>query len=214
MQFPNAYKGVKKIYLAELMMLVVAVLGIILAAIAVAGGATGKPVTTMNDTEIGIAAGLALLIGVLVIVGFVMMLIGVINAKKDEDSFRIALYAILLGIAISVVNAVVGNKQPQIQRWLTLGASICSLFSTYYVLCGIGNLAERMGDGKVKMLADKARNVLCFTFAASYLLKLIPDFLGNPLLSNGVNVIGLILEIVSYGFFLVVLSKGKRMLSA
>ena len=70
-----------------------------------------------------------------------------------------------------------------------------------------------MGDAPVKALADKARNVLCFTFSASYILKLIQGFLNNPTFSSIVHVIGLVLEIISYIYFLIVLAKGRKMLA-
>ena len=217
MQFPNAYKGVKKIYIAELLMLFVAAAAIVMIVMMVAGGA-GENLDTnqmkLSDTQAGVVGGLAIVVSLLAIVGFILMLVGVINAKKDDDNFKVALYAILLGIAISVVNALVKNQYPASEHWLTLATSICSLFSTYFILSGIGSLAERMGDGKVKALADKARNVLCFTFAASYILKLIPEFIPDRTVSTVISVLGAVLEVVSYGFFLVVLSKGKRMLAA
>ena len=216
MQFPNAYKGVKKIWLAELMMLAAAVLGIVLVVILVAGGlnATGNVEDIhLNDTQAGATLGLTLTVSLLVIVAFVIMLIGVINAKKDDNNFRIALYAILLGILLSSGNAIAGSSQPKIQQWLTLGSSICSLFSTYYIISGVMSLAEKLGNSEVRALGEKARNILCFTFAASALLKLVPQFLDGPNVSNIINLIGHVLDIISYGFFLVLLTKGKKMLA-
>jgi hypothetical protein len=216
MQFPNAYKGVKKIYLAELLMLAVAVLGIAIVVILVAGGmAADGNIDRLNLTEeqAAIVAGLGLAVSLLMIIGFILMLVGVINAKKDDSNFRIALYAILLGILFAVINALLSKQYPVIERWLSLATSICSLFSTYFILSGIGSLAERMGDAPVKALADKARNVLCFTFSASYILKLIQGFLNNSTFSQIINLVGLVLEIVSYIYFLIVLAKGRKMLA-
>ena len=217
MQFPNAYKGVKKIWIAELLMLFVVVATVALVVVMITGGydpSLGTGLDNISGTRAGVIGGLAIVISVLIIVAFILKLVGVINAKKDEGSFGVALYAILLGIAITAVNTFIGKQYPASERWLTLGTSVCSLFSTYFILGGIGNLAERMGDKKVKVLADKARNVLCITFAASYLLKLIPGFISDPNVSSVVNSLGLVLEIVSYGFLLVVLSRGKKMLAA
>ena len=216
MQFPNAYKGVKKIYLAELLMLAVAVLGIAIVVILVASGmAADGNIDRLNLTEeqAAIVAGLGLTVSLLMIIGFILMLVGVINAKKDDSNFRIALYAILLGILFAVINALLSKQYPVIERWLSLATSICSLFSTYFILSGIGSLAERMGDAPVKALADKARNVLCFTFSASYILKLIQGFLNNSTFSQIINLVGLVLEIVSYIYFLIVLAKGRKMLA-
>ena len=216
MQFPNAYKGVKKIYLAELLMLAVAVLGIAIVVILVAGGmAADGNIDRLNLTEeqAAIVAGLGLAVSLLMIIGFILMLVGVINAKKDDSNFRIALYAILLGILFAVINALLSKQYPVIERWLSLATSICSLFSTYFILSGIGSLAERMGDAPVKALADKARNVLCFTFSASYILKLLQGFLNNSTFSQIINLVGLVLEIVSYIYFLIVLVKGRKMLA-
>ena len=216
MQFPNAYKGVKKIYLAELLMLAVAVLGIAIVVILVAGGmAADGNIDRLNLTEeqAAIVAGLGLAVSLLMIIGFILMLVGVINAKKDDSNFRIALYAILLGILFAVINALLSKQYPVIERWLSLATSICSLFSTYFILSGIGSLAERMGDAPVKALADKARNVLCFTFSTSYILKLIQGILNNSTFSQIINLVGLVLEIVSYIYFLIVLAKGRKMLA-
>ena len=216
MQFPNAYRGVKKIYLGELMMLAVTVLTIATVIIIAVGrvDAGGElDLNRLNAGESGAVVGLAIAICLLLIIGFIVMLVGVINARKDDGNFRIALYAILLGIVIGAVDSSFGLKNPEWRKWFSVGISISSLCSTFYILTGIASLAEQMGDGGIRALAYKARNILLFSFAASCIFKLVSEYLNNPGTSNFFNVIGLFLELISFGFLLVVLDKGRKMLA-
>lgn len=100
MRFPNAAAGVKKIFTAEILALIGAiatVIGTISALIAVAAAANNST----GGTAVAGGASVIFLLGagVLGIIAFIMNIIGINSAAKDEASFKTALICVIVGIA-------------------------------------------------------------------------------------------------------------------
>ena len=81
MRFPNAFRGVKKIWLAELLMLLAAIVGIVLI-VGIAANSTlvGEEVVVNKDAVQTPAAILGIGTALIALVAFVLNLIGLINA--------------------------------------------------------------------------------------------------------------------------------------
>lgn len=205
MRFPNAYKGVKKIYQAELMMLFATVLSLIIIFVGYSSAGYGA-LLALTNTQAGTIVALTMVMGILYIAAFIILLVGIINAKNDEITFKKALYGILIGIVLSTI-AVLFNK---VQAVVSPLIDLCKLFTTYYILRGICSLAAKMEDNEVKALAEKACMIVCIAHAVSYLLEL---FKGNTIILVVISIIGGILDIAGYCYFLKVLFKGRAMLS-
>ena len=105
--FPNAEKGVKKLFKAEIFALIAAVIAVAAAVAMIIGGALGE---AGNEAAAFAALGAGVLIGVgagvLLIVAFVLNLVGLLNAQKDDRNFTIALYFTGAGIASSLLTSV------------------------------------------------------------------------------------------------------------
>ena len=88
MKFPNTFKGIKKIWIAEMLMLLAAVLSIVLVFV-IAGNSVVIDDAVVVNTEavktptaiIGIGAA------VIILVAFLLNLIGIINCRKDDKNF-------------------------------------------------------------------------------------------------------------------------------
>ena len=102
MRFPNAAKGVNKIFIAEVFGLV----GIISALAAyvfllIAG------INSQGNEDAGASLALcAIICGivgyVITVVAFILRIIGVVQAKKDEESFGTALIFVALGEGVAI----------------------------------------------------------------------------------------------------------------
>ena len=216
MRFPNAFRGVKKIWLAELLMLLAAVVGIILIVVIAANSTLvdGQVVVDKVAVETP-AAILGICTALIALVAFVLNLVGLINARKDDSAFQIALFVTLLGIVASVISSIWSSNQG-LTKWMDTVLTICSMFASYYVLTGIANLAEQYPDPATKSLALKSRTLVEGTFCATAIFKLIINIFkiqDGSTIYTILSIIALVLELVSYILYLRALSKGKKMLA-
>ena len=226
MKYPNAYKGVKKIWIAELLLLVAAVLGIAMLIIVAANVGIATEVTATgttiivgetviaNEAAAAPAAILALCTGLLALIAFILHLIGIIGARKDDENFRFAMYITLLGIAASIITSVWSNNE-MLKRWMDVVTTICSLFASYFVLTGIASLADKFPDRETKAIALKSRTWLAGSFCLSSVLKCINSIFN---IQNGtvvliMSIAALVVDIISYVLYLRALSSGKNMLA-
>jgi len=215
MRFPNAFHGVKKIWLAELLMLLAAVVGIILIVVIAANSTlVGEDIVINEDAVKTPAAILGIGTAVIALIAFILNLVGLINARKDDSAFSIALLVTLLGIIASVISAIWSNNQGLV-KWMDLAITIFSLFASYYVLTGIANLADQYPDAATKALALKSRTLLEGSFCATAVFKLIINIFkiqDGSTIYTILSIVALVLELVSYILYLRALSKGKKML--
>ena len=215
MRFPNAYRGVKKIWLAELLMLLAAIVGIIMVIVMAANGTmVGEDIVINEGVKTPIAV-LGIVTAVILLIGFILNLVGLINANNDDSAFRIALLVTILGVVASAISAIWSNNET-LNKWMDTAITICSMFASYYVLTGIANLAEKMSDAATKALALKSRTLVEGSFCATALFKLIISIFkiqDGSTISTILAVIALLLELVSYILYLRALSKGKKMLA-
>ena len=215
MRFPNAFRGVKKIWLAEMLMLLAAIVGIIIVIVMAANGTmVGEDIVINEGVKTPIAV-FGIVTAVIALVAFILNLIGLINANNDDSAFRIALLVTILGIAASAISAIWSNNET-LNKWMDTALTICSMFASYYVLTGIANLAEKMSDAATKAVALKSRTLVEGSFCATALFKLIISIFkiqNGSTISTILAVIALLLELVSYILYLRALSKGKKMLA-
>jgi len=216
MKFTNAFEGVKKIFAAEILALIASVCGTIALALPVVA-----LVAAANQSGGGTAASLGGLVVVgiatvvLSIIAFIFKLIGVNKASKDEPAFKIAFYMILAGIVVSVLTGIFSSNSTVSSIMSAIG-EIVNLAVTVYIIQGIKNLAQRLGDDKMV----KSGDTLFKYIIAIYILVIIAQIV-IMILQNGaavvvalvIIVISGILEIIQYILYIRYLAKAKKMLA-
>ena len=213
MRFPNTFKGIQKIWIAEMLMLLASVLSIVLLFVVANNSAVVEDVLVVAiDTPTQV---LSIASAVLMIVAFVLNLIGIINCRKDDKNYVNALIATVLGVICGIVNAIWGEAKPRLGEWMEFVMVMESCYASYYVLTGVSNLSEAYPDPQTKKLVDKSRNWLLGSFCLSAILKLIVDIFniqdGTPKTIMGI--VAVLAEIVSYVIYIMALNKSKKMLA-
>ena len=217
MQFPNALEGVKKIYKAEIIALIGAILGVIASILILVGAAAGT-----DSAVVGVLGGGVLLIvmAVLLIIAFIMNIGGLNKAKLDEENFKNALYAVLVGIVASALLGLAKEGSTLKDLGNTV-SSICSFLSTWYVCTAIISLAGRLGNSEMGEQGLKARKMLMTVWIIGIVLDVLVIIFGLLGASTGlavlVSVLGLaaaVVEIIAYILYLKLLSKARVMLEA
>ena len=219
MRFPNAHNGVKKIFTAEILSLIGTVTLIIAAILALATGAmveTGTADAAVNAT-MGMAAGFAIfgLVGsILILVAFIMNLVGILSARKDEGLFSTALAFTIIGIAVSVL-AGIFSKNELFGDFAQIITTFAEMMVAYYVVQGIMNLAVRLQNTEMYERGNQVRKYLMIAYCVPIIIHFISTILSmntDSVLAEGLALFASVVTLVVYVIYLGYLSKAKKML--
>ena len=214
MRYPNAFKGVSQIYKAEL----IAILAVICTGIGAILAIFGVGVADVGSEAVGkgfaITGGLFVIAtAVLMIVSYILNIIGVGNAAKDESGFRSAMIAIIIGIVASIVAGIFSNKEV-VCLLAQLVSKICDIMVFWFCIGGIRNLADKMNDRNIANKADSFTKLIIGIYVAGIVLALIGSFIKFGGFMNGlVSVLGAVCSIVAYLSYLSLLKGARDMLA-
>lgn len=168
MKFQNAYKGIGKIYLAEVLELI----GAILLGIGIAAGFFGMKTEGQIDAAItsslALGAFLSLLPGIILpVVSLVLSFLGLSEASKDEPTqLRTAFISCIAALAFSIIAGIiqsVSGASNLLSSIFELLATLASLFITIFTIGGISKLMTRIGRND---LVNRGNQILWLLVAA------------------------------------------------
>ena len=112
MKFPNAAKGIKKIFNAEILNLIALIATSILLILSVVLASLTE---SDNDATMGVLA-ISILVfgavaGVMGIIALILMIVGTIQTAKDEPSFKMIIYLAVLNIIVAIIAALFSGNQ-------------------------------------------------------------------------------------------------------
>jgi hypothetical protein len=214
MRYPNAFKGVSQIYKAEL----IAILAVICTGIGAILAIFGVGVADVGSEAVGkgfaITGGLFVIAtAVLMIVSYILNIIGVGNAAKDESGFRSAMIAIIIGIVASIVAGIFSNKEV-VCLLAQLVSKICDIMVFWFCIGGIRNLADKMNDRNIANKADSFTKLIIGIYIAGIVLAIIGSFVkAGGFLDGFIDVAGAVCSIVAYLSYLSLLKGARDMLA-
>ena len=232
MQFPNAAKGVKKLWVAEILSIIAVVLTVIMAFVFVSNFRTqisDIETAVTNGTEVVLSdealtgaqenallatGGLAIGLAVLSLIAFILSLIGTFQGKKDEVNFGYAFLIVVIGIVLSIVSSFL-KQDSEITRYVQIVADVCIAWMNYYVLLGVAGLALKRGETALHDSAKRASTLVAIGVTAGEMLQLYATNIRNTnqTLMIVLTVATGIIEIVAYVYYLILLSRAKKMLA-
>lgn len=223
MRFPNAAKGISKLFTAE-------ILGLFgLAFLGVSGVLyyanpeirkfledTKADKVPMAGTICAVFAAIAL---VIMIIGAIIKIVGVIQAAKDEGAFKAVIYVTILAIVVSVIISILAgsNKSALSTGFSNTIQNILSLVTTFLVIGGISNLADQLGDEEMIARGASIIRKIFWMLVLAVLANIIAAFTHKP---DGVMatvavvlaIIAGILSFIAYVLYVIFLAKAKKML--
>ena len=215
MNFPNASKGIRNIFTAEILTLIATlatVVTLILTVVFAAGSKVNSDVA-MGASGIGVvvfSAGAA----VLAIIALILKIVGVVQASKDEPSFGLIIKLTIFAIIISVIAAFFGSNGI-INNIATAISNVISLICSILVITGIANLAISLKNSDVVESCGRLLKIILWIGILALLLR----FFGMFIQSNAgativiiLLVISMILTFVQYILYISLLAKAKKML--
>ena len=206
MQFPNAFKGVSKIYIAQLLVLVADAAAIVVSALYAA----------QNNAVDAVIAGLGIAVAVITIIAFILNLLGLIDAKKDEGRFGTALFIVIAGIVLSCISTAFANNETVANVFQQL-TNICEVLVTFYVISGIVNLAKKLKDEEMAAKGKRIIAMVVTSWGLAIVAGLVGAFIKGGDAATAVSAVLLIISAI-LGFlavilYIIYLGKAKKMLA-
>lgn len=223
MRFPNAAKGVKKIFTAQILQLIGAICEIIGFIILVGG-------LMAADATKGSNAGVAALLGgsmgsmlllaaysILSLIAFIMQIVGIVNAKKDEESFKSALICLIIGIVATIIGGLFMRLSRVVFALFMSVGSLMGAFVIIFIISGCIKLADQLNRGDVSTKGSNILKMIVVIAGLSVILSIVSSFMmanvAIMVTAMILAVVSVVLSIVQYIMFLTFLSQSKKMLN-
>lgn len=171
MRFPNACKGLKKIFYAELISLIALVpYAVSMVLIQFLPEEINENNAEMLPAEVVVTI-LSLVSLVLMTVAYMLNIIGYVNASKDNENFKKAMLLTIAGLVLTVVSGIMENvnASPILTNTFDSMEQILDLLITLTTISGIVTLSVTYGDLR---MVDSGKALFKFLFAI-YLPTLI-----------------------------------------
>ncbi len=210
MKFPFAAKGVSKIFNAEIISLIGALIGgvgMVLSFIAVSGNVDQGTFDTLI-----IATGACVLVaGIIIAVAGIMSIVGYFQAGKDEVSFKRAILCVIFSIVFTVAASFFAN-QTGFFGWL----NVCNMLATIFLILGLMALSVKCSRPD---MVKHGKDILT-TLVILYILTFVLSFIGRwgaestvfGSIVNWLSGLSLCFTVFLYIFQIYYLGKAKKML--
>ncbi|MBQ2677601.1 MAG: hypothetical protein IJF96_01650 [Firmicutes bacterium] len=209
MTYMEAYYGVKKVFIAQVLAAITALAGIAAAAIeANAGQGDGKA------AEVLASFGGILLI--LTIVSYILSLIGLKQAARNEPFFRTAFTISLLGLVCSLgggVLSAIGYESAQ--SIAEFANQMLQIMIIIYVIYGIISLAGKLKDEKLEQNGKRLVMLITVLLFISIIISLMADMFSKKageMVVGAVGIVSALLLFVSYVLYLILLGRAVKTL--
>ncbi len=235
MRFPNAFKGISKVFAAEILKLIAT--GLIIAT-GVAGVVSVSPeliekaaegaqisgdVAASNVNLGGIIAMGILGVGamILYIIAYIMNLVGLRQASKDEDAFgsafgiSIAVLIISIATAVLTASSIGGNIPDEIA---STARTVCEIIVMILVVTGIMNLSDRLNNERMSGLGRAIIVIIAIFVIGAAVVTFISIFFGGygwaQRVDGIIDIVRGVVLFIGYIAYIIYLGKAKKMLRA
>ena len=203
MTFPKAERGIKIVFLAQI--------SFMLASIFSTASAIGNMINyyiyiNFPEEELLLAPFLiiAILAVIFLLAGFALTIIGVLKASGEDENFKVALYSILFGVALSIIGMI----------WS--GTTLTSFLAIIYVIQGIRSLSLKLDKKEM----DQTGSRLYTLFSVFYVIEtcsniaiLIFNDNSSFIIVSLLQIFFNIMSVVQYLIFMLYLRKAIKMLA-
>ncbi|MDO4859987.1 MAG: hypothetical protein Q4A48_03070 [Bacillota bacterium] len=209
MTYMEAYYGVKKVFIAEVLAAISALAGIAAAVIeANAGQGTGKAATVLASF-----GGILL---VLTVISYILSLVGLHQAAKDEPFFKTAFTISVLGLLCSLAGGVLSAiGYESAQSIAEFANQILQIMIIIYVIYGIISLAGKLKDRKLEQNGKRLVMLVTVLLFISIIISLMADMFSKKageMVVGAVGIVSALLLFVSYVLYLILLGRAVKTL--
>ena len=216
MKFPNAAKGISKIFTSEILALIATIATGVATILAAVMYASAKTNSTAGAAASGIGT-LVLVLGasVLLVIALILKIVGVVQTSKDEDSFKMIIYLTIFTLIVAVIAAIF-SRVTFLNNIANAVSAIGSFVTTLLIILGIGNLGVQVGNDEVIDKCSSQFKLILGIGIVALLARFFCIFLPTVPAQGiviALAVVALVLNIIQYILYLSLLSKAKKMLN-
>ena len=220
--FKNAYEGIKKIFTAEIIMLIASIVALVGAIATITADpnavkdALNNASGTSLPTSVVILGIVALAFGICALVAFILNLVGLVQAKKDEANFNTALLLTIAGIVVSILSGIF-SKNESVTSFLNTAVELAYLLATMFIVYGIISLAKQLKNTPVETKGNRLLKLIVIVYGVGIAAKLLSSIFTaaklDPIIIGIVGIISALLTVVSHLIYISLLSDAKKMLA-
>ena len=215
--FPNAKKGISKVFVSEILYLI----GTILATVS----AVSVILSAADNAGGSFLFGLIFLLisSILIIVAGIIQIVGLANAAKESNMFRYALFMVILSLVLTLLSALI--KDYSVRDFLygtfapnyiivNISDALSKVLSLVVMFFVIGGINELIPDSEVAKKSKKIVILAIITALVSVILNLITNFSSVAVATTGVilSLGALVCSLIYYIMYLVLLAMAKKAL--
>ena len=210
--YMNVKKGLDQLYLSQILRIVELVLTIITTLLGALTIGLAFLASGGLASLFAVLTGLFAIVLILAMIGdFVLGLLGILNASKDEQLYKNALVWLVIGIVVSLIVSAIGEKSgiwKFLKAVLNAGSSFCNFMVVYSVINATVTVAQAIGNIEVFNLGQQRAN----SFKTLYIVAIILQFLSFiPFIGGLLSLAGGIILIIIFFQYLGFLGKAKMM---
>lgn len=223
MKFPNAASGSKKLFTAEILTLFAAIISgiaVILMALgganAVATGLTEGTVTGGAVASMATGGILMIIAPVFTIIALILMIVGLVQCAKDENAFKVVLFAYLIVLILNIISAIFSTNRV-VTGIAQVANAVIEIFTTIFIITGFCNLADQLNNAGVKQHGQSLMKLILIVIIIEVVLKIVVNFAATAFTATVGGILGvvlLVLSVIQYIAFLSFLAKSKNMLNS
>ena len=221
MNYPNARKGFKKLFASEILQLLALILtttSTVLIVLMTYFAENGDNLQT-GLTGIGLVVS-SIVSTILFITAMILNMVGVVQSSKDEPSFKVVIYVIIVGIAaaiaITVCDILITEGNMALSNFLQVVSDMVNAITTILIIQGISNIAERIDEKTVLKRGNFLFHlIICIALASIFMKAVVMCIPKNVAVEAEVilMLISEVLVIFQYFVYLSFLGKASKMLN-
>ena len=220
MKFPNAAKGVKKIFNAEIISLIAALIGgtgLIMGLI----GTSSETGDSNGTTLLAVSGALLIVSGIALLVAGIMNIVGFLQAAKDEEGLKRAVLCTVFSALFAFVAAFFENQTGFLGSLGTVLSSVSTVLNMLVALFVIGGLMNLSAECNRPDMVKRGHDILTtiivsyiITFALSLLIRFgaYTSSFGAGII-NWLSGLSALFTVFIYVLELIYLAKAKKMLA-
>ena len=209
MKYPNAANGVRKIFISEIIALSASVITVIVAVFAEAYIEDSR-----MSIEFGVISIIMLLIIAIYIAAYILQIVGIVRAGRDEPAFKVSLYSIIAELIITVLSGFFYQNEAA-NMILGIAGDVAQFFLVHYIIHGIMHIADHMGKPEMTQKGKRIFIVIYTAIAFEIVVRIFEIIYGHERgesLSLPFGIVANVLKTVENILFLIYIGKGNKIL--
>ena len=210
MKYPNASVGIRRIFISEIIALIASVITVICSVIFMACYEAPELIVAVEITSIAMLAALAVFV-----FSYILNIIGIVRATKDEPAFRVSMIAIIAALVITVLELFFFEGNQLVTFILEIAADVAEFFLVHYIIHGIMHISEHLGRSDISKKGKNIFTVIYIAIGFEIIVRIFEMIFGKEVgeqLSMPFGIAADILKVVEYILFLSYIGKANKLL--